>query len=129
MAEFKATLNPLAEARIPQDSLHKTIKIDGPLDFAASTTASSRPWPGRPSASETQALVHGRQRRGHQRARVSKQAPEFLARQNAGLEPSAGQSGLRHILHAAAGQPGLLADDVGIPGEQKTNLSIEDLKI
>ena len=35
MAAFKATLNPLAEARISEDSLKKKIKIDGPLDLAA----------------------------------------------------------------------------------------------
>jgi single-stranded-DNA-specific exonuclease len=35
MAAFKATLNPLADARIAEDSLKKKIKIDGPLDFAA----------------------------------------------------------------------------------------------
>src|SRR5512136_37438 len=34
MAAFKATLNPLAEARIADDSLKKKIKIDGPLGFA-----------------------------------------------------------------------------------------------
>ncbi len=35
MAAFKATLNPLADARIAEDSLKKKIKIDGPLEFAA----------------------------------------------------------------------------------------------
>jgi len=35
MAAFKATLNPLAEARISEDSLKKKIKIDGPLELAA----------------------------------------------------------------------------------------------
>ena len=35
MAAFKETLNPLADARIPEDSLKRKIKIDGPLGFAA----------------------------------------------------------------------------------------------
>ena len=35
MAAFKATLNPLADARIADDCLKKKIKIDGPLEFAA----------------------------------------------------------------------------------------------
>mgnify|MGYP001027522297 FL=1 len=33
--EFRAALNPLAEARIPEDNLRRRIKIDGPLDFTA----------------------------------------------------------------------------------------------
>jgi single-stranded-DNA-specific exonuclease len=33
MAAFRATLNPLAEARIPEESLQRKIKIDGPLEF------------------------------------------------------------------------------------------------
>jgi len=37
LAAFKAALNPLADARIAEDSLKKKIKIDGPLDFAAIT--------------------------------------------------------------------------------------------
>ncbi|MEN6559336.1 MAG: single-stranded-DNA-specific exonuclease RecJ [Acidobacteriota bacterium] len=35
MAAFKAALNPLADAAIPEDSLKKKLKIDAPLDFAA----------------------------------------------------------------------------------------------
>ncbi|MCX6572948.1 MAG: single-stranded-DNA-specific exonuclease RecJ, partial [Candidatus Aminicenantes bacterium] len=34
LAAFRAALNPLADARIPEDSLKKKIKIDGPLAFA-----------------------------------------------------------------------------------------------
>jgi single-stranded-DNA-specific exonuclease len=34
MAAFRAALNPLAEARIPEESLKRKIKIDGPLEFA-----------------------------------------------------------------------------------------------
>jgi len=34
MAAFKETLNPLAEARIAEDSLVRKIRIDGPLEFA-----------------------------------------------------------------------------------------------
>jgi single-stranded-DNA-specific exonuclease len=33
LAAFKATLNPLAEARISEDALTRKIKIDGPLGF------------------------------------------------------------------------------------------------
>ena len=32
---FKETLNPLAEARIPEDSLRRKLRIDAPLDFRA----------------------------------------------------------------------------------------------
>ncbi|HOW86157.1 MAG TPA: single-stranded-DNA-specific exonuclease RecJ [Candidatus Aminicenantes bacterium] len=35
MAAFKAALNPLADAAIPEDSLKKKLKIDAPLDFSA----------------------------------------------------------------------------------------------
>jgi len=35
MAAFKETLNPLAEARISEDSLKRKIRLDGPLEFAA----------------------------------------------------------------------------------------------
>jgi single-stranded-DNA-specific exonuclease len=35
LAAFRAALNPLAEARIPEESLKRKIKIDGPLEFAA----------------------------------------------------------------------------------------------
>ena len=34
LAELKAALNPLADARIPEESLTRKIKIDGPLAFA-----------------------------------------------------------------------------------------------
>jgi single-stranded-DNA-specific exonuclease len=34
VAAFKAALNPLAEARIPEDALVRKIRIDGPLGFA-----------------------------------------------------------------------------------------------
>ncbi len=33
MAEFKSVLNPLAEARIAEDSLKRKIRVDGPLGF------------------------------------------------------------------------------------------------
>jgi single-stranded-DNA-specific exonuclease len=35
IAAFKEALNPLAEARISDESLKRKIKLDGPLDFAA----------------------------------------------------------------------------------------------
>jgi single-stranded-DNA-specific exonuclease len=35
MGAFKDTLNPLAEARIPEDSLKRKLRIDAPLDFKA----------------------------------------------------------------------------------------------
>jgi len=34
MAEFKSALNPLADLRIAEDSLKRTIRIDGPLGFS-----------------------------------------------------------------------------------------------
>jgi single-stranded-DNA-specific exonuclease len=34
LAAFRAALNPLAEERIPEESLKRKIKIDGPLEFA-----------------------------------------------------------------------------------------------
>ncbi len=135
MAEFKATLNPLAEARIPQDSLHKTIKIDGPLDFSAvddrfiETLARLVPFGvGNPKplfmADNVEVLSEPRVLQGKHL--------KFLARQNGRVFEALGwdKADWRHILHR--GSRVSLAFSLMTSeylGEQKTNLSVEDLKI
>ena len=135
MAAFKETLNPLAEARISEDSLKRKIRIDGPLEFAAVDDrfleAFALLFPfgvGNPKPlfiaenveviSEPQVL---------QRKHL-----KFLARQNGRVLEALGwdKAEWRHVIRR--GSRVSLAFSLMMSeylGEQRVNLSIEDLKV
>ncbi len=135
MAEFRATLNPLAEARIPAESLQRRIKIDGPLDFAAlderfmEVFARLVPFGvGNPKplfmADNVEVLSDPKVLQGKHL--------KFLARQNGRvLEALAwDKADWRHVMRR--GSRVSVAFSIMTSeylGEPKTNLSIEDLKI
>jgi single-stranded-DNA-specific exonuclease len=132
---FKETLNPLAEARIPEDSLRRKLRIDAPLDFRAIDDAFlealGRLVPfgvGNPKplfvaedvevASEPQVL-QGKHLK-------------FLARQDGRVLEALGwdKADWRHVLRR--GGRVSLAFSIARSeylGEPRTNLSIEDLRV
>jgi len=134
MAAFRETLNRLADAAISEESLTKKIKIDGPLEFAAlderflATYALLVPFGvGNPKPlfmadnveviSEPQVL---------QRKHL-----KFLVRQNGRVLEALGwdKSDWRHIVRR--GSRVSLAFSIMTSeylGEQRTNLSVEDLR-
>ena len=137
MAEFRATLNPLAEARIPVESLQAADQDRRTARFRRARRAlhgglrPSRPLRRR----EPQAPVHGRQRRGHQRSQgPPRQAPQVPgpAERPGPRGPGLGQGRLaaRH----APRQPGqrrFFDHDLGIPRraeDQPVHRRPEDLR-
>ena len=134
MAAFKATLNPLAEARISEDSLKKKIKIDGPLELAAiderfmAIFALLVPFGvGNPKplfmADNVEVLSDPQVLQGKHL--------KFLARQNGRVLEALcwDKSDWRHIVRR--GSRVSLAFSIMTSeylGEQKVNLSIEDLR-
>jgi single-stranded-DNA-specific exonuclease len=135
LAEFKETLNPLAAARISDDSLKRKIKIDGPLEFAAvdarflETFALLVPFGvGNPKplfiADNVEVISDPQVLQGKHL--------KFLARQNGRVLEALGwdKADWRHVVRR--GSRVSLAFSLMTSeylGEQKTSLSIEDLKI
>ncbi|MGE5740528.1 MAG: single-stranded-DNA-specific exonuclease RecJ [Candidatus Aminicenantes bacterium RBG_16_66_30] len=135
MAAFKAALNPLAEARIAEDSLKKKIKIDGPLEFSAvderfmATFALLVPFGvGNPKplfmADNVEVISEPQVLQGKHL--------KFLARQDGRVLEALGwdKADWRHLLRR--GSRVSLAFSIMTSeylGEQKTNLSIEDLRV
>jgi single-stranded-DNA-specific exonuclease len=135
MAEFKATLNPLADARIAEENLTRKIRIDGPLEFDAvdarllDTLALLVPFGvGNPKplfmADNVEVISDPQVLQGKH--------VKFLARQNGRVLEALGwdKSDLRHVLHR--GSRVSLAFSLMTSeylGERKVSLSIEDLKL
>jgi single-stranded-DNA-specific exonuclease len=135
MAAFKEALNPLAEARISEDSLKKKIKIDGPLEFTAvderflTTFALLVPFGvGNPKplfmADNVEVISDPQVLQGKHL--------KFLARQNGRVLEALGwdKADWRHLLRR--GSRVSLAFSLMTSeylGEQKTSLSIEDLRV
>jgi single-stranded DNA-specific DHH superfamily exonuclease len=134
MAEFRETLNPLADARIAEDSLTKKIKIDGPLEFAAvderflEAMALLVPFGvGNPKPlfmAENVEVISDPQL-------LQRKHVKFLARQNGRVLEVLGwdKSDLRNVLRR--GSRVKLAFSLMTSeylGERKVSLSIEDLK-
>jgi single-stranded-DNA-specific exonuclease len=135
MAEFRATLNPLAEARIPVESLQRRIRIDGPLDFAAlddrfmEVFARLVPFGvGNPKplfvADNVEVISDPKVLQGKH--------IKFLARQNGRVLEALGwdKADWRHVIRRGSRVSAAFSVMTSeYLGEQKTNLSIEDLKI
>ena len=134
MAAFKEALNPLAEARISDDSLKRKIKLDGPLEFAAvderflETFALLLPFGvGNPKPlflAENVEIVSEPQV-------LQRKHLKFLARQNGRVFEALGwdKAEWRHVLRR--GGRVSLAFSLMMSeylGKQKVSLSIEDLK-
>lgn len=135
MAVFKDTLNPLASARISDDSLMRKIRIDGPLEFAAvderflETFALLVPFGvGNPKplfiADNVEVISDPQVLQGKHL--------KFLARQNGRVLEVLGwdKAEWRHVLRR--GRRVSLAFSLMTSeylGEQKVSLSIEDLKV
>ncbi len=134
MAAFKATLNPLAEARIADDCLKRKIKIDGPLELAAiderfmATFALLLPFGvGNPKplfmADNVEVISDPQVLQGKHL--------KFLARQNGRVLEALcwDKADWRHVMRR--GSRVSLAFSLMTSeylGEQKVNLSIEDLR-
>jgi len=131
---FKETLNPLAAARISDESLERKIKLDGPLDFSAvdgrflETFALLFPFGvGNPKPlflAENVEIISEPQV-------LQRKHLKFLARQNGRVFEALGwdKADWRHILRR--GGRVSLAFSLMISeylGEQKVSLSVEDLK-
>ncbi|MGZ5479971.1 MAG: single-stranded-DNA-specific exonuclease RecJ [Candidatus Aminicenantales bacterium] len=135
MAAFKAALNPLAEARIAEDSLKKKIKIDGPLELSAvderfmSTFALLVPFgAGNPKplfmADNVEIISEPQVLQGKHL--------KFLARQDGRVLEALcwDKADWRHVVRR--GSRVSLAFSIMTSeylGEQRTNLSIEDLRV
>jgi single-stranded-DNA-specific exonuclease len=135
MAAFKAALNPLAEARISEDNLKKKIKIDGPLEFSGiderfmATFALLVPFGvGNPKplfmADNVEVVSEPQVLQGKHL--------KFLARQGGRVLEALGwdKADWRHIVRR--GSRVSLAFSLMTSeylGVQKTNLSIEDLRV
>ena len=135
MAAFKEVLNPLAEARIPEDSLKRKVRLDGPLDFAAvdeaflETFALLVPFGvGNPKplfVAENVEVVSEPQL-------LQRKHLKFLARQNGRVFEAVGwdKGEWRHVLRR--GGRVSLAFSLMMSeylGQEKVSLSIEDLKV
>ena len=134
MAAFKETLNPLAEAGIPEESLKRKIKIDGPLDFTAvderflATYALLVPFGvGNPKPlfmSDSVEVISEPQV-------LQGKHLKFLARQNGRVFEALGwdKADWRHILRRG-GRVSLAFSVMTSEyrGEQRTSLTIEDLR-
>jgi len=135
LAAFKETLNPLAEARIPEDSLRRKLRIDAPLDFRAIDDgfleALGRLVPfgvGNPKplfvAEDVEVVSEPKVLQGKHL--------KFLARQGGRVLEVLGwdKADWRHVLRR--GGRVSLAFSIARSeylGEPRTNLSIEDLKV
>jgi single-stranded-DNA-specific exonuclease len=135
MAAFKEVLNPLAEARISEDSLKRKIRLDGPLEFAAvdeaflETFALLVPFGvGNPKplfVAENVEVVSEPQL-------LQRKHLKFLARQNGRVLEAVGwdKGEWRHVLRR--GGRVSLAFSLMMSeylGQEKISLSIEDLKV
>ena len=135
MAAFKETLNPLAAARISEDSLKRKIKIDGPLEFAAvderflETFALLFPFGvGNPKPlfiADNVEVISDPQV-------LQRKHLKFLARQNGRVLEALGwdKAEWRHVLRR--GSRVSLAFSLMMSeylGQEKISLSIEDLKV
>ncbi len=135
MAAFKETLNPLAEARISEESLKRKIRIDGPLEFAAVDDrfleAFTLLFPfgvGNPKplfVAENVEVISEPQV-------LQRKHLKFLARQNGRVLEALGwdKAEWRHVIRR--GSRISLAFSLMMSeylGEQRVNLSIEDLKV
>lgn len=135
IAAFKETLNPLAEARISDDSLKRKIKLDGPLEFAAvddrflETFALLQPFGvGNPKPlflAENVEVVSEPQI-------LQRKHLKFLARQNGrvlevlGWDKAEWRPVLRRGSRVSLAFSLMMSEYLG---EQKVSLSIEDLKV
>jgi single-stranded-DNA-specific exonuclease len=135
MAAFKEALNPLAEARIAEDSLKRKIRIDGPLGFSAvderfmATFALLVPFGvGNPKplfmADNVEVISEPQVLQGKHL--------KFLARQDGRVLEALGwdKADWRHVVRR--GSRVSLAFSLMTSeylGVQKTNLSIEDLRV
>ena len=134
MDAFKDALNPLAEARISEDSLKRKIRLDGPLEFAEvdqrflETFALLVPFGvGNPKplfVAENVEVVSEPQL-------LQRKHLKFLARQNGRVLEAVGwdKGEWRHVLRR--GGRVSLAFSLMVSeylGQEKVSLSIEDLK-
>jgi single-stranded-DNA-specific exonuclease len=135
MAAFKETLNPLAEARIPEDSLKRKLRIDGPLEFTGvdgrflETFSLLFPFGvGNPKpmfVAENVEVISEPQV-------LQRKHLKFLARQNGRVLEALcwDKADWRHVVRR--GSRVSLAFSLMMSeylGEQKINLSIEDLRV
>jgi single-stranded-DNA-specific exonuclease len=135
LSAFKETLNPLAEARIPEDSLVRKLRIDAPLDFRAiddgflEALGSLVPFGvGNPKplfvAEDVEVVSEPQVLQGKHL--------KFLARQGGRVLEALGwdKADWRHVLRRG-GRVSLafsIAQSEYL-GEPRTNLSIEDLRV
>ena len=134
LPELRRALNPLAEARIPEESLKKKIRIDGPLDLAAvddrflDTLAMFVPFGvGNP---KPLFMADGVEVAGEPQVLQGKHL-KFLARQDGRVLEALGwdRADLRHVLRR--GDKVSLAFSLLVSeylGRRKVSLSIEDLR-
>ncbi len=135
LAAFKEALNPLAEARISEDSLRRKLRIDAPLDFMAIDDgfleALDRLVPfgvGNPKplfvAEDVEVVSEPQVLKGKHL--------KFLARQGGRVLEALGwdKADWRHVMRRG-GRVSLAFSIVRSEylGEPRTNLSIEDLKV
>lgn len=135
MAEFKSALNPLAEARIAEESLRRKIRIDGPLLFSEVDGRFldffSLLFPFGVGNPKPVFLAENVEVIGEPQLLQGKHL-KFLARQNGRVLEVLGwdKADWRHVLHR--GSRVSLAYSLMLSeymGEQRVSVSMEDLKV